>query len=202
MISYCGDSPRVKRNNKIKNKKEGRGRQRRERWRSKKQKKLTWFRSGWFAWLWCLIPERCTSRTNRIPVPVKATLRRWARCSHCLKTSASKWLQSHNLRLGILFHESTEIQPEWNEQLVVPDLLTHFYFMTLCMLWVFAEGVRIDVLLQRCNPHIKFHAIICLKSEQRKVHMRGMFPLGGVADASDRRYITLEKVLFFPKHLK
>lgn len=45
------------------------------------------------------------------------------------------------------------------------------------MLWDFAEGVRTDLLLQRWNPHIGFRAIICLKSEQMKVHVRGMFPL-------------------------
>lgn len=71
-----------------------------------------------------------------------------------------------------------------------------FLFTRLCTLWGFAQEVGIDLLLRRWNPHIKFRAIIRLKSEQRKVHVRGMFPLREVADVRDCPCITSEKVPF------
>lgn len=77
--------------------------------------------------------------TTRTPVAVEAPRGRRARCSHCLKTIVSKWLQSHNLRLGISFHESTELQPERNEQLVVADLLTFSFYETV---YVYVMGFR------------------------------------------------------------
>lgn len=60
---------------------------------------------------------------------------------------------------------------------------------------------RINFLLQRWKPHIEFHTIIGLKSEQRTVHVRGMFPLQEVTDVRDHQYITLEKVLFSTQHI-
>lgn len=44
------------------------------------------------------------------------------------------------------------------------------------MIWDFAEGVGLD--RRRWNVHIECRAIVRLKSEQRKVHVREMFPPG------------------------